>query len=509
MDADDIPTTSPRLPIELCEHIIGAVYSERFYLVSDALATLSRCSLVCRAWRPRSQMILFTYVLLKDKAMLHRFAALLDGAPHLGRYVRTLSLRGHHHRPDSTVVLFPTVLRNRLPSLVRLSIAEEQPQVDAVAESATGTNNLKKPPLCLPIHPRFPALMTKFAHIRELNLSNTTFPSFGDLCRILDRLTGLQEILALSVSYAVLGLLPQCMLKDVGKLGASKRFLPNLRALLCYDMGEEGTQRLTAALGPSLLKLWVKFPNEPVLSKADNPLILDDHSEPLVGLDLQQFRNLAHLGFRLGRGLREDAAAREALGATLLSWAALITTGSSDGTSHHSQGSRNQTESVKNRYLHLGAWWRAAFTRDEYVALFRTLGAMVEETLVAKKADPGSSETRRSDRSQGQGQGQPQPGEEAPQQDVDPCLVTVVVRDLGDRLDWEDWWSAQMVGCFPTFSTWNRLVVQVVHAGNPNDRWKGFDDAPPENASVYLDERARLRMNAVKKAALYRGQVLR
>ena len=33
----------------------------------------------------------------------------------------------------------------------------------------------------------------------------------------------------------------------------------------CYDMAEEGTQRLTAALGPSLSKLWVKYPNEPVL----------------------------------------------------------------------------------------------------------------------------------------------------------------------------------------------------------------------------------------------------
>lgn len=34
-------------------------------------------------------------------------------------------------------------------------------------------------------------------------------------------------------------------------------------------MGEEGAQRLTAALGPSLLKLWVKFPNEPVVPKVE------------------------------------------------------------------------------------------------------------------------------------------------------------------------------------------------------------------------------------------------
>lgn len=228
MDANGVATEAPRLPIELCEKVIEGIYSERFYLVSDALATLSRCSLVCRAWRPRAQMILFTYVLLKDKEMLHRFAALLDRAPHLGRYVRTLSLRGHHHRSDSIVVLFPTVLRRRLPSLVRLSIAEEQAAPPDVPSEPSAN---KKPPPCLPIHPRFSSLIAPFAHVRELNLSNTNFPSFGDLCRILDPLTGLREILALSVSYNVLGLLPQCVLKNVGG-GKYKRFLPNLRALL-------------------------------------------------------------------------------------------------------------------------------------------------------------------------------------------------------------------------------------------------------------------------------------
>ena len=144
------------------------------------------------------------------------------------------------------------MLRDRLPSLVRLSIAEAEAEPEQTPASlpagtgiGTGTGTVtdrrdpsqKKPP-CLPIHPRFPALMAKFAHIRELNLSNTTFPSFGDLCRVLAPLTGLREILALSVSYGVLGLLPQCVLKNVIPGASSKRFLPELRALLvscvCY-----------------------------------------------------------------------------------------------------------------------------------------------------------------------------------------------------------------------------------------------------------------------------------
>ena len=109
-DSNDSTLTVPRLPIDLCEHIIESIYSERFYLVSSALLTLSRCSLVCRAWRPRAQAILFTYVLLKDTVALHRFAALLarglsprdaadalraeTGAPRRALYALALALKG-------------------------------------------------------------------------------------------------------------------------------------------------------------------------------------------------------------------------------------------------------------------------------------------------------------------------------------------------------------------------------------------------------------------------------
>ena len=203
-------------------------------------------------------------------------------------------------------------------------------------------------------------------------------------------------------------------------------------------------------------------------------------SEPLVGLDLHNFVNLAHLGFRLGQRLPSDANAREALGATLLSWAALIgrlRRGDFDSLSTHldrrSRSHRQGSEVPPNRYLHLGAWWRAGFTREEYVALFRVLGAMVEETLVVRKTDHLSVASDEGARNGSAGSSdaqrpqdvKDQDGEGEEEEEEDPCMVTVVVRDLGDRLDWEDWWSTQMVGCFPTFSTWNRLVVQVTHAG--------------------------------------------
>lgn len=197
--------------------------------------------------------------------------------------------------------------------------------------------------------------------------------------------------------------------------------------------------------------------SRPCRARPDNTLTVlspsataDGSSELPVGLDLQNFTNLTHLGFRLGPGLREDTAALEALRATLLSWSALI-----DRISP--RRAHSQADPPKNRYLHLGAWWRAAFTREEYVALLRTLGAIIEDVLVRSTIDPTGSKASDTPRT-------PSQPKDATL-DTDPCLVTVVIRDLGDRLDWEDWWSTQIVGCFPTFSTWNRLVVQVTHAG--------------------------------------------
>ncbi|TFK77657.1 hypothetical protein K466DRAFT_607884 [Polyporus arcularius HHB13444] len=91
----------PRLPIEVCERVIEAVYNDYYYFVSTSLATLSSCALVCRAWRPCARRVLFDYVLLRDKDALYRFAEILDTSPELGSYVRTLALRGYLHVPYS------------------------------------------------------------------------------------------------------------------------------------------------------------------------------------------------------------------------------------------------------------------------------------------------------------------------------------------------------------------------------------------------------------------------
>ncbi len=228
--ADTLPSqveAKPRLPIEVCERVIEAVYDDFYRFVSTALATLSRCALVCRAWRPRAQRVLFEYVLLRDKDTLYDFAELLDASPELGSYVRTLALRGNLHVPYSPAVLFLTALRGRLTNLVNVYIQGLTNNEKAANPLPEGKKELPY----LPIHRYFPSLLMSISHIRSLIISNVRFPSFGDFARFLSTLPNLRRLSCPRVSWAVLGLEPVCMAKRSSH-DSRKMFLPNLESLM-------------------------------------------------------------------------------------------------------------------------------------------------------------------------------------------------------------------------------------------------------------------------------------
>lgn len=80
---------SPRtLPQELIEHIIDAIH------VDDVdHYFLSIVSRVAKAWRPRSQALIFRDIVLDDSLVLPgRLKTLLSRSPHLAPYVQTLRL---------------------------------------------------------------------------------------------------------------------------------------------------------------------------------------------------------------------------------------------------------------------------------------------------------------------------------------------------------------------------------------------------------------------------------
>ncbi|RDX49089.1 hypothetical protein OH76DRAFT_554106 [Lentinus brumalis] len=255
-----------RVPIEVCECVIEEVYDDDYRSVSTSLATLSSCALVCRAWRPRAQRVLFEYVLLRDKDALYRFAELLDASPELGTYVHTLELRGHIHVPYSPAVLFLAALRGRLTNLAALFISGFDDPEKAANPLPEGEKELP----FLPIYRYFPSLLTSISHIRRLDFVVVRFPSFGDFARFLSMLPNLNTLCCARVSWAVLGLEPVCMAKRSSH-DSRKMFLPNLALLECYDMDELGRQRLLSALGPSLQQLVIKFPNDPPAVRIEYP----------------------------------------------------------------------------------------------------------------------------------------------------------------------------------------------------------------------------------------------
>ncbi len=229
--SDALPSqveAKPQLPIEVCERVIEAVYNDYYHFVSTSLATLSSCALVCRAWRPRAQKVLFEYVLLRDKDALYRFAELLDASPELGTYVHTLALRGYLHVPYSPAVLFLAALRGRLTNLAKLYINSFDDAEKAANPLPEGQKELP----FLPIHRYFPSLLTSISHsIRTLNFAELRFPSFGDFARFLSTLPNLKELACYRISWAVLGLEPVCMAKR-SSLDTRKMFLPNLEVLV-------------------------------------------------------------------------------------------------------------------------------------------------------------------------------------------------------------------------------------------------------------------------------------
>lgn len=217
----------PRFPIEVWEHVIDTVYDEGPDKLLVALATLSSCALVCRAWRPHAQQVLFHYVILRDKDALYRFAEIVDASPKLGMYVRQLAFRGYLHVPHSAAVLFLTALRGRLTNLEVLNLHGIQEYEKDANPLPEGEKELPY----LPFHFRyFESLLTSISHVRVLSLMCVCFASFGDFARLLSTLRNLRELSCSSVSWAVLGVVPACMAKCRSS-HYQNTFLPNLKVL--------------------------------------------------------------------------------------------------------------------------------------------------------------------------------------------------------------------------------------------------------------------------------------
>lgn len=117
----------PTISTEVCENIIDKVYSTSSIVdrggIPDGILTLRSCALVCRAWRSRSQRMLFYRVWLSNSTSFDRLSVILDVAQHLRSLVHEVVLNGHHlHTTASIFPRFPSTFGRRMPNLQRVDI---------------------------------------------------------------------------------------------------------------------------------------------------------------------------------------------------------------------------------------------------------------------------------------------------------------------------------------------------------------------------------------------------
>ena len=270
-------------PTEVCENIIDMLYSVNAADTLKDIPTLRNCALVCRAWRVRSQRVLFYKVQLSDRTSLHRLSAILDDAPHLREYVHEVDLTGYHlHNTTSIFALFPAAFARKLPKLERLYVGHLLDDAETWHPKPPDPPKAKALPY-IPLHPYFPSILSSFTSISRLLLQNITFRSFGEFARVLHGLPNLEDVSCYSVRWINPGgahpgaanftpwatgkqVLPpfapklQVLRVRVSDAVSSHSGLTESSCFQLYDIAVHGAERLISTRGPHLTWLEMTIP---------------------------------------------------------------------------------------------------------------------------------------------------------------------------------------------------------------------------------------------------------
>lgn len=156
-------THTRRLPLELCESIVGFVgYGQ--------MTDLCSCALVCRDWLQKSRKQILGRVVMFTKPQANKFISTITASPHLGAYVRELELRlGGQHQD-----WIYTVTRDLPSPLVNLDhlVYEEIPV----------------------LHPLFFNFSPRFDTVASLTLKYMKAWSFRDIVRLLNGCSNLEKL---------------------------------------------------------------------------------------------------------------------------------------------------------------------------------------------------------------------------------------------------------------------------------------------------------------------------
>lgn len=167
--------STPRLPLEVCEFIIGFVgYFPDGEWNSEELRgcqlALCSCVLVCRDWVPKSRIHLYEHLRLDNKRKATKLTETLRAFPLLGKHARWLSLNGYNQH-DDWFYKVQHHLPRLLPNLTHL-LYNRFPAV----------------------HPLFFALSRRFNHVTHLVLFDMGSWSLRETTRFLSGFTQLKEL---------------------------------------------------------------------------------------------------------------------------------------------------------------------------------------------------------------------------------------------------------------------------------------------------------------------------
>ena len=162
--------------------------------------TYRNWSLVCHAWHIHAQSLLFRIVELTSPDSLRKFSTLLDCAPHLALYVRSLRVYSRHlFTPHNVLSLLPDEISAKLPNLRALAVTRIS-NVDSWHPLSSQPMSPAELPY-VPLSQDFPTRLAPLSHITTLKLYFVSFPCFCELARILRAFHNLRVLAIIEVHW--------------------------------------------------------------------------------------------------------------------------------------------------------------------------------------------------------------------------------------------------------------------------------------------------------------------
>ncbi|PIL29527.1 hypothetical protein GSI_08335 [Ganoderma sinense ZZ0214-1] len=461
MDASTLP---PYIPIEIVHLIMDQLYNgslPRDHCYRNQ-TTYRHWSLVCHAWRPYAQALLFRIVEVTDASSLRRFAALLDSAPRLASCVRLLRVYSRHlHTPENVFACLPVVLGSRLINLRELAVSR-------ISQDDTWHPHAQSPPLScelsyMPLPSHFFAALPVLGTVTTLKIYWVTFETFGAFARTVHSLSSLRTLVCIQARWCLLGEPYPSTLPGPSQSAMHGKFLPQLEDLTVSFLAIHGAERLLSSLdGSSITKLYIDCPTyHSTVVTPFNP------SDPWTGFglgtDLRRFPRLRTLWVSIPYTLAIFPELPDAFATLLRSW--------TPRESEEGEGTRTRTLTITPTYEY-------DFSRGDFVDVLRALGPVVEGILLggdgAHQHDPSGSRDR--DRTQGEG----------PAVEVEVEVEVCVIDKAEER---RRWWRGVARACFPRMHEEGRLRSTFTKGfaayASPTEYWDYWDwkDVPSETAS--------------------------